>query len=840
MILSPEQYYTLREEGYTDEELAPELTKQAGVGYDQLIQEGYSPGELARAFSGIDEIDYQNTANAVPDRGVLGTLMSDVVRGTGEATQMVGHALKTADPDGGLSIGDKAGDALLSLEQYARKNLDLMKPDISEATGQEDIVTRGVRGGIRALPLAVTTMLPAVLLAPFTGGSSLVAGATAFAGGAAIFGLGTYGQSAERMKRERPDATDQEIHNYALKQGMIEGGLEAVSNVLTVGILKLAKPAGISVGESIKQIIKTPPKQLAKMWGLETLQETTTESLQGGLGAQVDLTAGMGNTSVQEGMVESIIPAVVMSSIFWVGGTSLNATRKTALLHQLNNPEGEKRAEASEQIAKLLVKEGEVELAQSWRTMTIDRIKEGKPINIHQDILKFDPNAKVEDKIETEEAATEPIKPGGVAGETTEIVEPTETVDLSVMQDTDLIPYSKKNERRPYKNKNAAEGAIKTRKFPEGENREDYTAVEVKGGAVIRKNVTPTTIVQKKKSGSNVAEQAGFTQEEYDKLTPEQQTQAKAEIETKSASEIVDQAGGKIVVDKKAKTTTPGVTATTVTSVPVPENLDKTVTQLPEAIVKQLADKIPAAQIKFDGEQDRTALKKGPLYYFTPQEGAARGRSFTTESLQYKDIVKAYTQVLAGESESQVGKSKTTILPYKGSNESVKEMSEFDPAEAREEKQLTKIQQVALEQTRSAILEENDFVPWPVVHTNRGTGNGEINSANLSWINEPAISAMPKEERPSEAVTIQTLRALEKKGFIKQADYTDGKNRWVPANWSSPISTEIKTKKAEPKVMVKRKLDTGGMIEEEITAKQAIKESDDQLSALEKLIHCME
>ena len=757
MIISPDTYFKALEQGATDEQLAPELAKRAGKDIVKLRETGLTDGQISRYFSGIDEVDFQNQQNPAPERSGLGNIGSQLARGVGDAATMWGNALKVADPEGGLNIGDKAGDTLINLANYAKSNLGIMKPDESEVAGTDNLLERGVSGAFRAMPLGISTMIPAILLAPFTGGSSLATGVAAFtagASGAAVFGLGTYGQAVKDMQNAKPEATKEEIHNYALKQGFIEGGIEGVSNVLTFGILKMARISGISPANAIKQILKTPKKQLAKMWGLETLQETATETVQGALGAQVDLEAGMGTMSPATGAIESIIPAVGMALMFSLGGSTMNASRKSGLLKQLNHTDSVKRTEASEEIRKTLVKEGEPELAQTWTEMTADRIAKQQPIDVNQDIVKFDPNAVEQDKQDVAEAAAEPVQTGGVStvtgAEAKELeAEEKETPDLGAIQEGDLLPYRKKGQpkNRPYVSEKQAIGAMNTRKMLEGKT---FEPVEVKGGWVLREvsKIEPKTKSQKPENLDTevIIKKSGFTTQEYEELTTEQQEQVKQEVQTKLVKE-----------------------------------------QLPN-----VAEKLSAGE----------AFAKDPTV----------------------DITEA----------------KVTKVPYKPANAREKVMAPMDVAKGtREEKNLTKVQVRAWEQTQEAMLEDNDLVPWPVTQTAGKKGNKL--SANFSWINEKAIEALPKEDRPKGGITVATLRALEKHGFIKRAKYTDGKLRWVPVDWKAPTEVASETRKAEPlvKINVYNK-DLNKVSEVKVPINKAIDSVNTKLNDLETMLRCME
>ena len=65
-----------------------------------------------------------------------------------------------------------------------------------------------------------------------------------------------------------------------------------------------------------------------------------------------------------------------------------------------------------------------------------------------------------------------------------------------------------------------------------------------------------------------------------------------------------------------------------------------------EKIVEEVNKVIPDTEFKYDGEFNRSALNKGPLYQFTPQKGEFAGRTITVEKLSAEAVKKKFEEVI--------------------------------------------------------------------------------------------------------------------------------------------------------------------------------------------------
>jgi hypothetical protein len=71
----------------------------------------------------------------------------------------------------------------------------------------------------------------------------------------------------------------------------------------------------------------------------------------------------------------------------------------------------------------------------------------------------------------------------------------------------------------------------------------------------------------------------------------------------------------------------------------------------PQSAATQFNESTPGNDLKFDGEQDRSAINKPPLYGFTPQSGPMRGRSFSVETPTAEAVTSKFNEMVAKQSE---------------------------------------------------------------------------------------------------------------------------------------------------------------------------------------------
>jgi hypothetical protein len=172
---SPKFYSKAINEGYSDKEIVSHMAKTANIPVEKYLEEGYSHGEIARFLSGIDETQYQNYQNPVVERSLGGDILHRLSAGAADVLGMTGDIFNT--------IGmDKAGEIAKSLKNYAYENLDIIKPDESEAYGEEGYVKGAIMEGIQSLIPSAMSMVPAVLASVAGAPAAIATGMTVVRG----------------------------------------------------------------------------------------------------------------------------------------------------------------------------------------------------------------------------------------------------------------------------------------------------------------------------------------------------------------------------------------------------------------------------------------------------------------------------------------------------------------------------------------------------------------------------------------------------------------------------------------------------------------------------------
>ncbi len=366
-----------------------ELAWNNSPGYQDLFEgkEQYDPGKV------------ESPSGVVPDRGFVGDVSSNLARGAGDLVRMGGYALKTIDPDGGIGVLEKAGDKMIGASKYAEKNFDIMKMDESEASG-EGFLSRGWKGGVRSAVPSVSPVVAGGLAGSVFGPVGALVGAGI--GTLGLFGFGVYGE--KRQEYIDQGIEEPEAEKAAFKQALIEGGIETAGSLIGLKIFGVDKFITQPLKQSLKELIETPLSTWGKKLATDTfLNEIPTEMLQEALGSQVETGLGLQDEGAwREAMVEAIVPAMVMSLGFGLGSQGLTMVNKRNLKNQINNLDDPKaRLKAVEAIEKGILaheKKGDdtgiSNNAEAWSAMAMDRIEEGKPIELNTDFVTYATNGE--------------------------------------------------------------------------------------------------------------------------------------------------------------------------------------------------------------------------------------------------------------------------------------------------------------------------------------------------------------------------------------------------------------------------------------------------------------
>ncbi len=374
-------------------------------GYKDLFgdeQEKYAPKQA------------EQQTDVVEERGFFGDVGSQLARGAADLTRMTGHALKVADPDGGIDVVEQFGQKMIDTADKSQ-SMDIMKMDESEAAG-ENWFSRGWKSGVRsAIPSLGAAIGGAVAGAGITAGAGVlgfggvlaatvpmigmstgqVAGMMAGTGG--IFGLGTYGEKKQEYLDHGLD--EHTAEKAAIKQGIIEGGGEMIATFLGLAILGPGKMFSQPLKETVTELLQTPAKTMVKKLAGTALEETITEMIQEGSQAAVETGIGLREEGAWlEGALEAIVPAITMSLMFAGGSSTFSAVKKRQLKAELNNLEDSKAREKAVEEIESGIREASKDKndngqadqqAEAWTRMAFDKIDAGETIDLQENFVEF-------------------------------------------------------------------------------------------------------------------------------------------------------------------------------------------------------------------------------------------------------------------------------------------------------------------------------------------------------------------------------------------------------------------------------------------------------------------
>jgi N12 class adenine-specific DNA methylase len=361
----------------------------------------------------FDEIENESP---VAERSFLGDTVSHLARGGVELADSAVHALDTAV--GGSETLKKASNYLT--EELPKQHA-ILRPDQSEAAGEEGIVKRGWNTAMESTPQsaavwggaaagataggALGSVVPVVGTAAGALAGGIIGGAGTMLG---LFGLGTYGKqkedAAKRLAETRPDLDGEQIdqiaHKNAMTHALAEAGGEGAGDI-AAAIFFRTLPGGNALykgGKAILKelvnpgVVKTLAKALAKYMPFEVGSEVGTSYFQN----EADKEAGISTMSTGEAMRESIIPAIFLSTGMGVTLGGHAAYQRNQAYKALNDGSAEERADAAKQVAGSLAQSTDRQIAQTWLDTAMTYISAGQPVplDVHvADMAAYTPDA---------------------------------------------------------------------------------------------------------------------------------------------------------------------------------------------------------------------------------------------------------------------------------------------------------------------------------------------------------------------------------------------------------------------------------------------------------------
>ncbi|PKH46948.1 hypothetical protein CVH13_00837, partial [Dehalococcoides mccartyi] len=338
----------------------------------------------------------------------LGDTASHLARGGVGLVDTTVHALDTAI--GGSETLKKASNYLT--EELPKQHA-ILRPDQSEAAGEEGIVKRGWSSAMESTPQSAAIWGGA--LAGATAGTAvggpvggvvggLLGGAGSMVG---LFGLGTYGKQKEQAKQQiakaRPDLDENQIdqmaHKNAMAHAVAEVGGEGAGDIAAALFFRTL-PGGSALYKGGKAILKelaapgvmkTLGKALAKDMPFEVGSEVGTSYFQN----EADKAAGISTMTTGEAMRESIIPAIFLSTGMGVTLGGHAAYQRHQAYKALNDGSAEERASAAQQVAGTLAQSTSKQVAQTWLDTAMTYINAGQaiPLDVHvADMAAYEPD----------------------------------------------------------------------------------------------------------------------------------------------------------------------------------------------------------------------------------------------------------------------------------------------------------------------------------------------------------------------------------------------------------------------------------------------------------------
>ena len=332
------------------------------------------------------------------ERSLMGDAASALTRGVSvRVPEMMGHIAKFAarrvsgTPEENPLF--KAGEALTGwAEEAPRKHPFLAPSPAEQEPGVGGLLRRGLTGTLENAPASLTPALAGAAIGSFFGPPGTIAGGLI---GAGISTLATFGASQFNQSYEdaiKAGKSEEEAKLIGLKMGLIEGGIEGLTNPIELATAGLGKLGTQPLKQTIRQFLKTPLRQIGKDI-LKTIPiETGTEMLQSGWEAKIEQEAGYGKVSPGEAVTESILPSIGMSILFGVGAHGLNRIQRRKVFDALTDEKAdpEDRARAAAFIQSELVKK-DPDLAKAWGDFAINAITNPQAIPIDADFESMVP-----------------------------------------------------------------------------------------------------------------------------------------------------------------------------------------------------------------------------------------------------------------------------------------------------------------------------------------------------------------------------------------------------------------------------------------------------------------
>jgi len=366
-----------------------------------------------------DEAKSAKTADRPGVFGAATDVASAISRGVVGGVGMGARALRLGDtPESSPKLTAVSGWA-----EDAGKSGFLRPSKQAEAGGVRGVIPAAFESAAES----ITASVPAMAAGTAVGGP--VGAAIGFAAGAGtVFGAEKYDQVIQDARKQglieklNKQGVDGEalIKDKAIYAALVEGGVEFAGNLAIARIAKLLPGANAAaknaVKDTIRQIFKTSPLEIAKRAGKSALTETAEETVQSAWGGSIEKSAGLKREDDDGNLHEidpwrearaSMAPAAGAGILFSLLGTSMGAVHKRGIIKKLYgvNASPGVRAEAVREVAKTISQVNENPLiARNWRDNALKSIERGEPVSVDELLASY--NYMIPGEAQSEKAAT--------------------------------------------------------------------------------------------------------------------------------------------------------------------------------------------------------------------------------------------------------------------------------------------------------------------------------------------------------------------------------------------------------------------------------------------------
>jgi hypothetical protein len=374
------------------EEQAQPIQQQPLDAYDTFRQQQQDSPQLfptgqdhvAREVLGLKPKPHQRS-EILPEShfGILGDIGSGIADSFLRVGEMTLQAARAYDPVGGVdAVRDITTAGIERIRGWEDEYPRIFKPS---AETQDSYFRRSVNS-------ALVNFMPSAYAGLAGGALGLMIGGPI--GAVVGFGLGAgllFGSAEYDSFMEEADANGiprDQVFGEALTSAFVEGGGEMVADI--VALIAFGPTGGLSITAkgALKELMKTPVRQLAKNYVKAAPVEAITEMIQGASQVHLRNESGMDAGSPWQAAIDAIGPALIMTALFGAAGGGKQALHLRQMRKALSNGNVDpaKRQNAADFIEKQIK---DKDFAELWKFNAKQYIDQGFDIPIDQPMSDF-------------------------------------------------------------------------------------------------------------------------------------------------------------------------------------------------------------------------------------------------------------------------------------------------------------------------------------------------------------------------------------------------------------------------------------------------------------------